>query len=76
MTGECSAGIASTLVLRAQAHGRIRMSVEGIQAENTERILTAAAFLWCPEERNPTTIQTRGPCLKPGALGKYGGQGT
>ena len=69
MTGECSAGIVLTLVLRAQGHGRVGMSMERtFRLKIYREFVKAADFLWCPGERNPNLNQW--PCLKPGTFGK------
>lgn len=65
--GECDAWVVLPLGLRAQGHGRVGMSVETTVRQKMEgEVVTAAAFLWCPEEKSPTATQNRGPCLKPG----------
>lgn len=65
--GECGAWLVLPLGLRAQGYGRVGMSVETTFRQKMEgESVAAAAFLWCPEEKPPTEIQNRGPCLKPG----------
>lgn len=60
--GECGAWVVLPLGLRGQGHGRIGMPVETTFRQKMEGdFVTAAAFLWCPEEKSLTAIQNRVP---------------